>query len=160
MAIYDFSKAEKSALNASMLTQKRSSEEDNSTASEMNEDLQLKANRWDPIFSTLAARLFFLLLVVADLLWLCYALVQMAFAVAGFLATRGKVPYFKNLSEKAWVTLRRSLVCAVSLMIALFSPTFGIMIACTYFLMYDKTGIEEVVPSSLQSQFKEFLPKE
>jgi hypothetical protein len=31
------------------------------------------------------------------------------------------------------------------------------MIACTYFVMYDKEGIEEVVPASLQEQFKEFF---
>ena len=71
----------------------------------------------------------------------------------------GKARYFHTLRDSAWVSLRRSLVCGVSLLIALFSPAFGIMIACTYFLMYDKSGIEEVVPSSLQSQFKEFLPK-
>jgi len=31
------------------------------------------------------------------------------------------------------------------------------MIACTYFMMYDKKGIQEVVPRSLQEQFQEFL---
>jgi hypothetical protein len=100
MAIYDFSKTEKSELNTSMLTQRRLSEEEgHSAASEMNEAPQQKASRRDQIFSALAARLFFLLLVLADLLWLCYALVQMAFAVVGFLVTRGRVPYFNNLSE-------------------------------------------------------------
>jgi hypothetical protein len=76
------------------------------------------------------------------------------------MLTAGRVGYFNSLGGKAWVSLRRSLVCGVSLFIALFNPAFGIMIACTYFLMYDKSGIEEVVPSSLQSQFKEFFPGE
>ncbi|MBI3236532.1 MAG: hypothetical protein HYZ48_02320 [Chlamydiales bacterium] len=60
-------------------------------------------------------------------------------------------------NQRMWLTVKRSLVCGLSLFITLFSPAFGIMIACTYFLMYDKTGIEEVVPASLQSQFKEFF---
>jgi hypothetical protein len=161
MAIYDFSNAEKGELKTSALPQRRLAEEEGaSTESEINETLQPRRNKRDQIFSALATRLFFLLLVVADLLWVGYSLALLIFSAAGFSLTGGRVVYFKNLNEKAWVTLRRSLVCGVSLLIALFSPAFGIMIACTYFLMYDKTGIEEVVPSSLQSQFKEFLPKE
>lgn len=161
MAIYDFSKVEKSESNASVFPQSRHPDEQNtSAASEQDPSPNLKVNKRDQIFSAIAARLFFLLLVAADLIWICYALAQMVFSAIGYSVTGGRVPYFKTLSEKAWITLRRSLVCGVSLMIALFSPAFGIMVACTYFLMYDKTGIEEVVPSSLQSQFKEFLPKE
>ena len=80
-------------------------------------------------------------------------------SLIGIVFSFGKARYFYALNSHAWVSLRRSLVCGVSLFIALFSPAFGIMIACTYFLMYDKSGIEEVVPSSLQSQFKEFFPK-
>ncbi len=161
MAIYDFSKAEKSELNPSLIPQRGYAEEEGtSAASEMKEALQPKTNKRGQIFSAIAARLFFLLLFAADLLWICFALTQLAFSVIGYSVTGGRTAYFKNLSEKAWVTLRRSLVCGVSLMIALFSPAFGIMVACTYFLMYDKSGIEEVIPTSLQSQFKEFLPKE
>ena len=53
--------------------------------------------------------------------------------------------------------MRRALVCGLSLLIAICSPAFGIMVACTYFLMYDKEGIEEVVPASLQDQFTSFF---
>ena len=59
--------------------------------------------------------------------------------------------------KKQWIALRRAAVCGVALTVTLFSPALGIMIACTYFLMYDKTGIQEVVPTSLQQQFEEFL---
>jgi hypothetical protein len=45
----------------------------------------------------------------------------------------------------------------LALLIALLSTGFGIMIACTYFVMYDKEGIDEVVPSSLREHFKEFF---
>ena len=91
---------------------------------------------------------------------MCYALVLLSYSLIGLLCTGGKVPHFKTFSDKYWISLRRSLVCGVSLLITLFSPAFGIMVACTYFLMYDKSGIEEVVPVSLQSQFKEFTLKE
>ena len=145
MAIYDFSKAEKEELNPS--------------PSEP-EIPQADPNKRDRFFSSLAARLFFLLLLIGNVLWICYSLIRFSFCMIGRLVTADRVPFFKVKGEKGWISLRRSLVCGVSLFISLFSPALGIMIACTYFLMYDKSGIEEVVPSSLQSQFKEFLPKE
>lgn len=145
MAIYDFSSTDKNGLSAT---------------AQVEAAPPPQVRRRDQIFSATATRLFFVLLIAGDLLWTCFAFGRMAFAVIGYCVTGGRVPYFKDLSERAWIGLRRSLVCGVSLLIALFSPSFGIMIACTYFLMYDKAGIEEVVPTSLQSQFKEFLPKE
>lgn len=160
MAIYDFPDAEKGELKASAVPKRRHPEEEKSfAASEIDVSAAPKNNMRGQIFSAIAARLFFLLLVAADLIWICYSFAIFIFSAIGYGATRGRASYFKNLIEKAWVTLRRSIVCGVSLMVALFSPAFGIMIACTYFLMYDKTGIEEVIPSSLQSQFKEFLPQ-
>ncbi|HEY2811520.1 MAG TPA: hypothetical protein VGJ00_09065 [Rhabdochlamydiaceae bacterium] len=117
-------------------------------------------NKKSSFFSSLAARLFFFLLLLADLLWLCYGLVLFLLSCIGCLITLSKVKACAELRANALITLRRALVCGVSLIIALFSPAFGIMIACTYFLMYDRGGIEEVVPSSLQTQFKEFLHKE
>lgn len=159
MAIYDFPDAEKGELKASVMPQRLSVEEKDFAASGIDGALPPKSSMRGQIFSAIAARLFFLLLVAADLIWICYSFLVFIVSVIGYSATRGRANYFKNLIEKAWVTLRRSIVCGVSLMVALFSPAFGIMIACTYFLMYDKTGIEEVIPSSLQSQFKEFLPQ-
>ncbi len=160
MAIYDFSKVEKTELKTSPLPQSRYSEEDGSAESEMAEELQEQTHQRGRFFSSLAARLFFLLLLAADLLWVAYALLLLFISTFGKIVSLGKVAYFGSLQNHAWVSVRRALVCGVSLFLALFSPAFGIMIACTYFLMYDKSGIEEVVPSSLQSQFKEFLPKE
>ncbi|MGC1878558.1 MAG: hypothetical protein WA347_05950 [Rhabdochlamydiaceae bacterium] len=150
MAIYDFSKTEKDEL--------KFIEEEGASA--RSETIGIKTKKPARFFSAFAARLFFLLLLIGDLIWIGYALIRFSLSLIGRMLTAGKVDYFKSLGEKAWVSLRRSLVCAVSLFIALFNPAFGIMIACTYFLMYDKSGIEEVVPSSLQSQFKEFLPRE
>lgn len=161
MAIYDFSKSEKNERNASALRNHHSIEEEEFSAeSEMAGTLQSKVKTRDRFFSSLAARLFFMLLLGGNFLWTCYALVRLSFSLTGRLLTADKATFFTSISEKAWVSLRRSLVCGVSLFLALFSPAFGIMIACTYFLMYDKSGIEDVIPSSLQSQFKEFFPKE
>jgi hypothetical protein len=148
MAIYDFPSAEKEA-SPDLGLQK----------CQEKEGEQLTATARGQIFSAVAARLFFLLLLLADLIWIGYSLVVFLISATGTAASRGKIPFFKNLYEKTWVSLRRSIVCGVSLLVALFSPAFGVMIACTYFLMYDKAGIEEVVPSALQAQFKEFLPQ-
>ncbi len=111
------------------------------------------------LFSAIAARLFFFLLLLADVLWMCYALLLLLVTVVGALLTMFRVKGFIEMRANAVLTIKRSLICGVSLFIALFSPAFGIMIACTYFLMYDRVGIEEIVPASLQSQFKEFLHK-
>lgn len=113
--------------------------------------------RRDRFFSSLASRLFFLLLLLADILWAAYAVASFLVIGAITLLTRSKWRWFSEASAKGWISVKRSLVCALSLFVALFSPAFGIMVACTYFLMYDKTAIEEIVPSSLQDQFKEFF---
>ena len=160
MAIYDLSKTEQNGLKTSPLLQHSYVEEEILNAPKETEKSEVPENSRGRFFSSLAARLFFLLLLIGDLLWTCYALSLLCFSLIGTVFSWGKSRYFNGFKDKAWVSLRRSLVCGVSLFIALFNPAFGIMIACTYFLMYDKSGIEEVVPSSLQSQFKDFLPKE
>lgn len=157
MAIYDIFELDKNESDRGRfppeyMTDQGSGEEESPAATHQN----LLSNR-DRFFSSLTARLFFLLLLLADILWFFYAATLFCISSVLMLATGFKVDLFKNLNARMWLTIKRSLVCGLSLFITLFSPAFGIMIACTYFLMYDKTGIEEVVPASLQSQFKEFF---
>jgi hypothetical protein len=111
----------------------------------------------DSIFSLLVTRFFFFLLLIADLVWGAYALLLLTISVAGGLLTAFHSPFFRSLWVKGFLMLKRCLVCALSLFVGLFSPAFGIMVACTYFLMYDKSGIEEVIPTSLQDQFKDLF---
>ncbi len=120
---------------------------------------QAKTSEKDPesssLFSCIAARLFFLLLFLADLFWCLYSCA--IFCVTGALSLVFRAPLVRKAAKKAWISVKRSLVCGLALLVALFSPAFGIMVACTYFLMYDKAGMEEVVPSSLQAQFKDLF---
>lgn len=157
MAIYDFSKVDKSELKTSPLPQSHYAEEEPSAGSELTEEFHRQAaqQRKGHFFSSFAARLFFFLLLMGDFLWAVYALFLFFVSLFGLACSLGKARYFHALKNHAWISFRRSLVCGVSLFLALFSPAFGIMIACTYFLMYDQSGIEEVIPSSLQEQFKE-----
>ncbi len=111
----------------------------------------------DRFFSSLTARLLFLLLFVADILWGLWALCMFTLFTALSFVTLFRITRFRAPLRKHWITLKRSSVCGVALFISLFSPALGIMIACTYFLMYDKNGIQEVVPTSLQDQFQEFM---
>lgn len=111
----------------------------------------------DRFFSSLAARFFFLLLLIADVLWGIYVIVCLLLVSTFSLITLFKVPLLNHLLAKFYLSLKRFLVGGLSLFVALISPALGIMFACTYFLMYDKDGIEEVVPSSLRAQFKEFF---
>ncbi len=110
-------------------------------------------------FSSILARLFFTALFVLDIGWAIYAAALLLFGSVGQLLTWKKLRFFCHLQKKGWLSLKRALVCALALIAALFSPAFGIMVACTYFLMYDKAGLEEVVPLSLQEQFQEFFAK-
>lgn len=120
-------------------------------------DREDRISKRDRLFSTTVARLFFFLLLLADVAWLVYSLVLFSLSGLALLITYFKIPFFQDVVESFWVSLKRSSVCALSLFLTLFSPAFGIMVACTYFLMYDREGIEEVVPSSLQEQFREFF---
>ncbi len=109
------------------------------------------------LFAALSSRLLFLLLLGADLLWMGYTLASSLVLLPSLFLASGKKR--RASLTKKWIALRRSLVCAVALVVALFSPSFGVMVACTYFLMYDKSGIDEVVPTVLRSEFKDLLPK-
>lgn len=108
----------------------------------------------DRFFSSMTARVLFFLLLIGDVAWAAWTLSKLAFFIPLYLVTFGK---FKGQLQKSWLALKRAGVCGISLVIALFSPALGIMVACTYFLMYDKSGIQDVVPRSLQDQFQEFL---
>jgi hypothetical protein len=111
----------------------------------------------DRFFSALTARVLFLVLLASDLAWMVYSL-ALVFIYAGLnLITFDTMPKLSSGAHKHWISFKRSFVCAIALAIAIFSPPLGIMIACTYFLMYDKGGIEEVVPTPLQEQFQQFL---
>lgn len=111
----------------------------------------------DRFFSSLTARLLFFVLFLADLLWLSYTLLVFSLVLLVSIPTLFRIGFFQTILRKKWIALKRSCVCAIALIVALFSPALGIMVACTYFLMYDKTGIQDVVPSSLQDQFQEFI---
>lgn len=111
----------------------------------------------DRFFSSLTARVLFFLLLIGDICWGIYALCIILTMGPLNLLTGRKIGFLNRLVRKNWISLKRSGICGVSLFISLFSPALGIMIACTYFMMYDKTGIQEVVPRSLQEQFQEFL---
>lgn len=111
----------------------------------------------DRLFSVVCIRLFFLVLLFADLFWGAYCFFKMIFCLLLSACFFYKKEVWERSLSRAWLSFKRSLVCALALFVSLFSTGFGIMIACTYFVMYDKEGIEEVVPASLQEQFKEFF---
>jgi hypothetical protein len=119
------------------------------------ETVQETVTSKDRFFSSMTARILFFVLLLGDIAWAVWTLVKMALFLPIFLLTLGRNA--KVGIKKCWISLKRAGVCGISLVIALFSPALGIMVACTYFLMYDKSGIEDVVPRSLQDQFQDFL---
>lgn len=98
-------------------------------------------------FSVVAARCFFFLLLVANIAWGIYTIAALGISLFGL----------KRLRVKSWLNVKRFLVCTNALLVALISPALGIMFACSYFLMYDKAGIDEIVPALLRDQFKVFF---
>lgn len=143
MAIYDIFEAEKHT------------DEKAASKQEVRDEVQTLVR--DRLFSSIASRLFFFLLLFADIFWAVYAVTLFSLSSLLTLLTFGKLSLVRRFACKMWTSIKRSFVCALALLVALFSPAFGIMIACTYFLMYDKAGMEEVVPSSIQSQFKDMF---
>lgn len=111
-------------------------------------------------FSTLVTRFCFLLLFIADTAWLAYNGAFLLLFTALHLAAGCKNAFLKKRLIRHALHCRRAVVCGLSLLVGLFSPPFGIMVACTYFLMYDKAGMEEVVPAPLQAQFKDIFNTE
>lgn len=157
MAIYNiFDYAEKASSHATAEEGKKAMHRTDLAEARVGFHEEVQSSR-DRFFSSLAARFFFLLLLIADVLWGVYVVSFLILISVFSVATFFKVPFLNHLLAKFYLSLKRFLVGGLSLFVALISPALGIMFACTYFLMYDKDGIEEVVPSSLRAQFKEFF---
>ncbi|MGL4347989.1 MAG: hypothetical protein ACRCSV_00820 [Chlamydiales bacterium] len=114
--------------------------------------------RLDRFFSAVTARLFFIFLFFADILWGIYAIAMFSlfFVLNTITLFRSKILISKLKSS--FLSIKRFIICAFSLMIAIFSPSLGILFSCMYFMLYDRKGIEEVVPSSLREQFEDLIP--
>lgn len=109
------------------------------------------------LFATIAARLFFFILLLTDIAWGLYTVALFFICLPINFLTGFKIHKLKIFFLRRYLNIKRASISAIALMVALFSPALGTMIACTYFLMYDKKGIEEIVPSVLQDQFQEFF---
>lgn len=109
------------------------------------------------LFSTIAARLFFFILLCTDVVWGCLTLALFLLSLSLNVLTGFKLHKLKKYFLRRYLNLKRAGIAAVALVVALFSPALGTMIACSYFLMYDRKGVEEFVPSVLQDQFQEFF---
>lgn len=109
------------------------------------------------LFATIAARLFFFILLLTDIVWCFYTIALFSLCIPLNLLTGFKVHKLKKFFLRRYLNIKRAGISGIALIVALFSPALGMMIACSYFLMYDKKGIEEIVPSVLQDQFQEFF---
>lgn len=109
------------------------------------------------LFAAISARLFFFMLLITDFIWGVYHLTLSLFFLLARALLLFKAPLFKRAQARSYLNLKRSAILLLALLVALFSPALGTMVACSYFLMYDKKGVEEVVPSILHEQFEEFF---
>ncbi len=109
------------------------------------------------LLSSMTARVVFFLLLIGDMGWFFYTLARILVISTLVLLSFGKVLSIRRGLQKGWRSLKRASICGISLFVALFTPALGIMIGCTYFLMRDKEGINDIIPHSLRDQFQEFL---
>lgn len=121
------------------------------------EKLSMEKEASSSLFSKVSARLFFFLLFLADTVWLISSLLQLTLSALATLITYGKVQKVRQFMLKKWLAVKRAFSCFFALFMALFSPALGTMFACSYFLMFDKKGVDEIVPYVLQDQIKEFM---
>ena len=157
MAIYNiFDYSEKASSNLSSQEAQKTLEKVNIAQARVGFQEEAPSLK-DRFISSLGARFFFLILLVADLFWGVYVIAGLALILSFSIVTFFKIPFLNRLLSRFYLSLKRFLVAGLSLFVSLISPALGIMFACTYFLMYDKDGIEEIVPASLREQFKEFF---
>ena len=156
MAIYNiFDYTEKASLSGSY-DEKRARERTHLEEAKLGFHEE-KGSLRDRVLSSLGARFFFFLLLIADLCWGIYILAGLVSLFSLSLMTFFKLNFLTTCLSRFYLSLKRFSVGALALTVALVSPALGIMFACTYFLMYDKEGIDEVVPSFLRDQFKDFF---
>ena len=120
--------------------------------------IQDPSSKKDLFLSAFFARMFFLCLLVADILWGAFSTILFCLKFTLNLVTLFQVKKLRKSLKKTILALKRSFVCSLALSIAIISPALGIMFSCMYFLMYDKKGVDEIVPASLKGHFKEILP--
>ncbi|MCH9811806.1 hypothetical protein K0U07_03470 [bacterium] len=120
--------------------------------------IQDPSSRKDRILSAVFARLFFLCLLVGDVFWGVFSLLSFTLKFSLNLLTFFRIKKLRKSLKSTLLALKRSFVCSIALTIAIISPALGIMFSCMYFLMYDKKGVDEIVPASLKGHFKEILP--
>ncbi|MES2200570.1 MAG: hypothetical protein V4489_10455 [Chlamydiota bacterium] len=111
-------------------------------------------------FSFIYTRLCILFLLALDVIWFVFLLCKMTIYGCVQLVFMGSSTALRTRLVKSCASIKRSLVCGLCLLISLFSPALGIMFGCAYFLMYDKTGVEDVVPNVLREQFNELLSRQ
>lgn len=111
----------------------------------------------DNLCSFLCVRLFFLVLLGCTILWFAYALCKATVYLVLQLCFWKSSSAINAKLLKSWLSIKRSFMCSIALFLGCLSPSLGIMVACAYFLMFDKSGVEEVVPSSLREQFKDLF---
>jgi predicted PurR-regulated permease PerM len=111
----------------------------------------------DRLLSSIAARVFFGLLLIVDVLWGIFSIIRFFLYFILSMLFCFKNRFIQKQLAKAWLACKRAVVCAISLVVAIFSPALGILFSCMYFLMYDQAGVDEIVPASLKDQFKEFF---
>jgi hypothetical protein len=111
----------------------------------------------DKLCSFLCVRLFFLVLLACTVVWFTYVLCKTFFYLLLQLCFWKSSPMINAKLIKAWLSVKRAFICSIALLLGCINPSLGIMIACAYFLMFDKSGVEEVVPASLREQFKDLF---
>lgn len=129
-----------------------------SSSNEREEIPQEERYRLDRFFSAITARLFFVFLFFADIVWGIYATTIFTFFLCLNIITVFRCKTLISKLKSSFLSIKRFIICAFSLIIAIFSPSLGILFSCMYFMLYDRKGIEEVVPSSLREQFEDLIP--
>ena len=120
--------------------------------------IQDPSSKKDAFLSAFFARMFFLCLLIVDTLWGALSITLFSLKLSVNVLTLFRSKRLVKSLRKSFLAVKRAVVCFVALFIAIISPALGIMFSCMYFLMYDKNGVEEIVPSSLKGHFKEILP--
>ncbi len=98
-----------------------------------------------------------LLIAVFALLWTIGALVSFVFTGCVSLVCLRRNEGFNALTAKYGLYLQRGLVVTLGLLIAMFSPSLGLIMIFSYFLLQGESSQNSMLAAMVRSQFRDYM---
>lgn len=117
-------------------------------------------SKWGKFFSLatsfLFVRVFIFMVGLFSVLWFGYSVAMMTIMSILHLVTLMQAPWVYESLKKYWANVKLGAVCSVGLVIALFSPSFGVTIITAYCMVTSEDRHVNFLLRFLESRLREF----